>query len=180
MRQEHLWMVALYEREERKGELLDRLSALGIDTDEATIVRVELNDSAAVSSALSLASGSSSYSHPAFTSATVRHSVTGAIFGSLIVLVIGLLLYSGSLIHLIVIEGMFGHGLVFALVGGALGAIVGVTSGLWFDRRGRVSSAADWSRFNRDGFLVAIKMPPGLAEQAEEIARHLGAKEILL
>ncbi len=178
-RQEHLWMVALYEREERTGELLDRLGALGIDTDEATIVRVELNDSAAVSSALSLASGSS-VSHPAAASAAVRHSVTGAILGSLSVLVIGLLLYSGSLLHLIVIEGMFAHGLVFALVGGALGAVVGVVSGLLFDRRGRALSATDWSRLNRDGFLVAIKMPPGLAEQAEEIARHLGAKEILL
>lgn len=179
-RQEHLWMVALYEREERTGELLDRLGALGIDTDEATIVRVELNDSAAVSSALSLASGSSSYLRPASTSATVRHSITGAILGSLSVLVIGLSLYSGSLLHLIVIEGMFAHSLVFALIGGALGAVLGMATGLLFDRRGRASAATDWSRLNRDGFLVAIKMPPGLAEQAEEIARHLGAKEILL
>jgi hypothetical protein len=35
-------------------------------------------------------------------------------------------------------------------------------------------------RLKSDGFLVAVKMPPPLAEQAEEIARGLGAKEILL
>ncbi|HMV51808.1 MAG TPA: hypothetical protein PKD31_28960, partial [Blastocatellia bacterium] len=31
-----------------------------------------------------------------------------------------------------------------------------------------------------EGYLVAVKMPPPLAERAEEIARGLGAKEILL
>jgi hypothetical protein len=31
-----------------------------------------------------------------------------------------------------------------------------------------------------EGFLVAVKTPPHLAEQAETIARRLGAKEIIL
>jgi hypothetical protein len=35
-------------------------------------------------------------------------------------------------------------------------------------------------RLKSSGFLVAVKMAPPLAEQAEEIARGLGAKEILL
>ncbi|MEO6725145.1 MAG: hypothetical protein ABIP14_07565, partial [Blastocatellia bacterium] len=41
---EHIWLVALYEHETRADELIQRLSAIGVDTDEATIVRVEIDD----------------------------------------------------------------------------------------------------------------------------------------
>ncbi len=176
-RREHLWMVALYEREERTGELLDRLGALGIDTGEATIVRVELNNAATIAAGMAttgLAPAASSSVSP-----IARHAVTGAIIGSSVVLLIGLLLYSASLLRLGFVQGMFGHALVSALAGAALGATIGVS--LASVHRSPASPAVpDWARLNRDGFLVAIKMPPGLAEQAEEIARRLGAKEILL
>ena len=36
------------------------------------------------------------------------------------------------------------------------------------------------NRLKSAGYLVAVKMPPNLAERAEGIARGLGAKEILL
>lgn len=171
-------MVALYEMEERTGELLDRLGALGIDTAEATIVRVELNQ--AVTVATEMRSGRMS-SPPASVSPIARHTVTGAIIGSSILLVIGIALYSAGLLSLGIVEGMFAHALVSAIVGALAGAAIGFISS-YLASRSRSSNRAvpEWAQLNRDGFLVAIKMPPGLAEQAEEIARRLGAKEILL
>jgi hypothetical protein len=41
---EYIWLVALYEFEARAEELLDRLRAIGVDTGEATTVRVEIDD----------------------------------------------------------------------------------------------------------------------------------------
>lgn len=172
-------MVALYEQEERTGELLERLGALGIETDEATIVRVELNDGSSVSSALE-ATGFSSSSPPSSVSPLMRHAVTGAIIGSSVVLLVGLLLYSASLFRLGLIEGMFAHALLSAATGAVFGAVLGALVASLLRRARPVKPAPDWSQINREGFLVAIKMPPGLAEQAEEIARGLGAKEILL
>ncbi|MEP7271420.1 MAG: hypothetical protein ABI882_07930 [Acidobacteriota bacterium] len=177
-RQEHLWMVALYEREERTGELLDRLGALGIDTGEATIVRVELNDAASAASALS-AKRSASHGTSSV-SPIARHALTGAIIGSSVVLLIGLLLYSAGLLNLGFVEGMFAHALVSAVAGAVLGAAIGAALAPLVHRSPPPPAVPDWARLNRDGFLVAIKMPPGLAQQAEEIARRLGAKEILL
>ena len=171
-------MVALYEQEERTGELLERLGAMGVETSEATIVRVELSEAALVASAMRTtgALATSSASVPP----VARHAVTGAIIGSSVFLLIGLLLYSASLVQLGFIEGMFGHALLSALAGAALGAVIGAVIAL-LQRPPRVASTTTGrSDANRDGFLVAIKMPPGLAEQAEEIARHLGAKEILI
>jgi hypothetical protein len=109
-----------------------------------------------------------------------RHAVTAAVIGSSVFLLIGFLLYSTSLVRLGFIEGMFGHALLSALIGAALGAVIGaVIASLQRPPRAAIPPAGR-SDMNRDGFLVAIKMPPGLAEQAEEIARRLGAKEILI
>src|SRR5262245_64717520 len=44
LRNEHIWLIALYEMEERAEELLDRLSAIGVDTSEATTLRVEIDE----------------------------------------------------------------------------------------------------------------------------------------
>ena len=171
-------MVALYEQEERTGELLERLGAMGVETSEATIVRVELSEAASVASAMRTTGPIAAPS--ASVPPVARHAVTGAIIGSSVFLLIGLLLYSTSLVRLALIEGMFGHALLSAIVGAALGAVIGaVIASLQRPARTTITAAAR-SDLNRDGFLVAIKMPPGLAEQAEEIARHLGAKEILL
>jgi hypothetical protein len=178
-RQEHLWMVALYEQEERTGELLERLGAMGVETSEATIVRVELSEAVSVASAMR-ATGPTTSRSSRSVPPVARHAVTAAFIGSSVFLLIGLLLYSTSLVRLGFIEGMFGHALLSALVGAALGAVIGaVIASLQRPPRAAIPPTGR-SDMNRDGFLVAIKMPPSLAEQAEEIARHLGAKEILL
>ncbi len=172
-------MVALYEREERTGELLDRLGALGIDTREATIVRVELNEAATVASDIKAARPSSTLKSSSV-SPTARHAVTGAIIGSFVVFLIGVLLYSASLLSLGFVDGMFAHALASAITGAVLGAAIGAVATSLLPRPKSATTVPDWTQLNRDGFLVAIKMPPGLAQQAEEIARRLGAKEILL
>ena len=41
---EYLCLIALYELEQNAEELLDRLSAIGVDTSEATTLRVEIDD----------------------------------------------------------------------------------------------------------------------------------------
>lgn len=170
-RPEHLWMVALYDDEQRTAELLMRLGALGVETSEATIVRVALDDTAAIEYAAE--SGGVTVSPPA------RHALTGAIVGSSAALMMGLLLYGMNLVRLGFVEGLFAHALASALVGAALGALLGVAYGVLAGiRRNRKSTAPSGS--NPNGYLVAVKMSPGVAEQAEEIARHLGAKKILL
>lgn len=174
--QEYLWMVALYEYEERTGELLERLSALGVDTTEATVVRVTLGEAVTAASLTAAAIRAPTSS----ISPLVRNAVTGAIIGSLIVLLLGLLLYSVNLVRFSVIEGVFAHALLSAFIGAILGAALGaILSALQREDKSAVPIKAA-SAQNREGFLVAVKMPPKLAERAEEIARRLGAKEILI
>jgi hypothetical protein len=169
-------MVALYELEERTGELLDRLGALGIDTGEATIVRVELDDEATLKELKAATSDGKRASVPT----TARYAITGAVIGSSIFFLIGVPVYEASILDLGLGSGLFGHSVVSALCGFAAGFVCGWITFALVKRATASRPEPDWARLNRDGFLVAIKMPPGLAEQAEEIARRLGAKEILL
>ncbi|HEX9005586.1 MAG TPA: hypothetical protein VGB07_37100, partial [Blastocatellia bacterium] len=63
-----------------------------------------------------------------------------------------------------------------ALIGGLAGTLV-------ISARQKKSSRKKLPKMPQpasEGYLVAVKMPPLLAERAEEIARGLGAKEILL
>ena len=172
-RREHLTLVALYEFEERANELLERLGALNIDTSEASIVRVELSQS------------SRSAVQPVVPQATplsplMRYSVTGAFIGSGVALVIGVLLYEAGFLSLPVAKGLFAHAFVSVMVGAIIGALVGaLVSAVGKGHRPAVPASV-LQHLASEGFLVVIKMPPHLAEQAEAIARRLGAKEILL
>lgn len=171
-------MVALYELEERTGELLDRLGALGIDTGEATIVRVELDNEAALKELRATATlrAQKSVSVPT----TARYAITGAVIGSTILFLVGVPVYEASILDLGRGTGLFSHSLVSVLCGFVAGSTLGLLTSAVVKRPKAKESGPEWARLNRDGFLVAIKMPPRLAEKAEEIARHLGAKEILL
>ena len=71
--QEHIWLVALYESEARANELLARLNAIGVDTSDATVVRVEIDDQ--LRRARYVAVNDSALSPLA------RSAVTGALFG---------------------------------------------------------------------------------------------------
>lgn len=168
-------MVALYDDEERTSELLARLGALGVETSEATIVRVALDDQ---STAEHMAAAFAPASAPPV-SPQARGAVTGAIVGSPLALLTGLLLYGADLA---ILKGMFAHALASAIVGAVLGAILGaaLAAVLTARRSARRKKAKSAQAAGADGFLVAVKMAPGLAEQAEEIARHLGARKILL
>jgi hypothetical protein len=170
-RPEHLWMVALYDDEQRTAELLMRLGALGVETSEATIVRVALDDAAAIEYAAD--------DRGVTVSPPARHALTGAIVGSSAALLMGLLLYGMNLARLGFVEGLFAHALASALAGAAIGALLGVAYGALSGVRRNRKSAAPLGP-SPNGYLVAVKMSPGVAEQAEEIARHLGAKKILL
>src|SRR5262245_16639762 len=167
LRKEHIWLVALYEMEERAEELLVRLSAIGIDTSEATTLRVEIDDRQRV---------------PKLTSAPLpraaRDAISGALTGAAVALIAGLALYSAGLLSLPFMSGLFNHAM--ACVAG--GALIGALLGAIFAMRHKIARVPDdkMRRLKSDGFLVAVKMAPRMAEQAEEIARGLGAKEILL
>lgn len=169
--QEHIWLVALYEQEPRASELLERLSAIGVDTSEATTVRVEIDDRmrAAKFSPLNTT-----------LSPLVRGAVTGALLGGTAALVGGSALYSAGWWRLTAVAGLFNHALVCVLIGALIGATTGALLAAVRQQQIARARLAKLPVPKSEGFLVAVKMPPPLAERAEEIARGLGAKEILL
>lgn len=174
--------MALYETEERIHELLTRLHALGVETEDASIVRVELNDQIRAAGVPPLA--------PPL-SPRQRNAISGAIAGSAILLLGGLGLYEAGLLQLSGVQGLSAHALLFVVAGALLGALIGALlkpPQLRAQATTRHASTTPFSPDNpaslpeltSDGYLVAVKMPPHLGEQAEAIARGLGAKQILL
>ncbi|HEY8460556.1 MAG TPA: hypothetical protein VIM99_09265 [Blastocatellia bacterium] len=169
--EEHIWLVALYEMEERAEELLDRLSAIGVDTSEATTLRVEIDERQRAAKF-----------HPisAPLSPAARSAITGALTGAALALIAGLILYSAGLSGLPVVVGLFNHAVIYVAAGALIGAFFGWLIGSAKQRRIARATSGKMQQLKSSGFLVAVKMAPRLAEQAEEIARGLGAKEILL
>jgi hypothetical protein len=170
---EHIWLIALYEQETRADELLERLHAIGIDTSEATTVRVEIDDQMRAAKYTRLPNA------PPFSPLT-RGLVTGAVLGGALFLSLGLIGYASSLITFRFIKGLFNHAILFVIIGAAMGSAIGATLAIAKERKADKTPLPDIQQLRSEGFLVAVKMPPPLAEQAEEIARGLGAKEILL
>lgn len=170
---EHLTLVALYEREEAANELLERLQALHIDTSDATIIRVDLDQHRREIGSAPAPSASSF-------SPILRGMVTGGLIASAAALLIGLGLYEAELVKLPFVEGLFGHVLAATVAGAAVGAALGAAIASVRQKKQLLRPAPAAQPASSDGFLVVIKTPPRLAEQAEAIARRLGAKEIIL
>jgi uncharacterized membrane protein len=173
LHEEHIWLVALYDMEERAEELLDRLSAIGVDTSEATTLRVEIDE-------LERAAKFHPLSGASPLSPAVRSAITGALTGAALALLIGLTLYLTGMFNLPFINGLFNHAVICVTAGALIGAFFGSILGSAKQRKIARATAGKMRRLKSSGFLVAVKMAPRLAEQAEEIARGLGAKEILL
>jgi hypothetical protein len=168
---EYIWLVALYEHETRADELLARLTAIGVDTDEATTVRVEIDDQ--------LRRARYTPRNESALSPVVRGAISGALLGGSFALLLGLSSYALGLFTMPV-TGLFNHTLACVLAGAAIGGLSG--AGV-ISARQKKSSRMKLPKIPQpasEGYLVAVKMPPPLAERAEEIARGLGAKEILL
>jgi hypothetical protein len=163
----------LYETEERAEELLGRLNAIGVDTSEATTLRVEIDERQRATKFRAI-SGESPLSP------TARSAITGALTGAALALLIGLALYSTGLLNMPFIAGLFNHAVVCVAAGGLIGAFFGSIFGSAEQRKIARATRGKMQRLKSNGYLVAVKMTPRLAEQAEEIARGLGAKEILL
>ncbi len=170
--QEHIWLVALYEYEERANELLDRLSAIGVDTSDATVVRVEIDDQLRRARYVEVDNSA--------LSPLARSAVTGAVFGGSLAMLIGLAVYALGLFSLPIVAGLFNHAVFYVVVGAVLGALIGSSLTTAKQRKSPQEKLPKMRQPNSEGYLVAVKMPPLLAERAEEIARGLGAKEILL
>jgi hypothetical protein len=175
---ENIWLVALYEQEARADELLDRLSAIGVDTSEATTLRVDLDDRMRAAKITPRPDSSP-------LSPVARNAVSGALLGGAGSLLSGIILYASDVLKLKIVAGLFNHSLLFVSSGAALGASFGVVFALIRktrdkDRALEMTMIPGIEQVKSDGYLVAVKMPPPLAGQAEEIARGLGAKEILL
>src|SRR5262249_14010590 len=98
LHKEHIWLVALYEIEERAEELLDRLSAIGVDTSEATTLRVEIDDRQRAAKFTPI-SGASQLPPP------IRAAITGALAGAALALMMGLALYSAGLLNMPFLAG---------------------------------------------------------------------------
>jgi hypothetical protein len=173
LHKEHIWLVALYEIEERAEELLDRLSAIGVDTSEATTLRVEIDDQQRAAKFIPI---SGDLPLPP----AVRSAITGALTGAALALLIGLALYSAGLLNMPFIAGLFNHAVICVAAGALIGAFFGSIFGSAKQHKIARAAGGKMQRLKSSGFLVAVKMAPRLAEQAEEIARGLGAKEILL
>lgn len=172
----HLSLVALFEREEEANELLERLESLFVDTSEATIVRVDNSVPPYVRKGTAAQPG---------LSPVKRYGLTGAIIGSAICLLPGILLYEIGIFSLPFSQGLLPHAVLAASVGALLGGLVGVLSGSATAQVARPQIAEPVSEqttpeTSRDGFLVVVKIPMRLAERSETIARQLGAKEIIL
>jgi hypothetical protein len=171
---ESLWLVALYETEERIHELLERLRALGVETEDASIVHVELNDQVRAAN-LSVPQKQLSL--------RTRNAVTGAIAGSALLLLLGIGLYEAGLLNVTALSGLPAHAVLFVLLGALFGSLVGVLLTAFTAGKTKPLPKAATDKMQNlasDGYLVAVKMPPHLGEQAEAIARRLGAKQILL
>ncbi len=170
--QEHIWLVALYEHEARANELLERLSAIGVDTGDATTVRVEIDDQLRRARYVPV--------NDSALSPVVRSAVTGALLGGAAALLIGLIVYGFGLFVLSRDAGLFNHSLFYVIAGAVVGALVGSSFSSARQRKSPQKKLPKMRQPKSEGYLVAVKMPPPLAERAEEIARGLGAKEILL
>ena len=109
-----------------------------------------------------------------------RSAVTGAVFGGSAALLVGLVIYVLGVFTLPLIAGLFNHSLFCVVVGAVLGALVGTSLSTAKQRKSPQEKLPHMRQPNSEGYLVAVKMPPPFAERAEEIARGLGAKEILL
>ncbi|MGH9768090.1 MAG: hypothetical protein ACREAB_11700 [Blastocatellia bacterium] len=169
---EYLCLIALYDQERNAEELLDRLSAIGVDTSEATTLRVEIDDQQRGAKFMQMPGVSP-------LPLTVRSAITGALTGGALALLIGLALYSTGLLSLPFMAGIFNHAVACVAAGAAIGAFFGSIFGSAKQRKIARDPLTKMRQLKSDGFLVAVKMAPRLAEQAEEIARGLGAKEII-
>ena len=170
---EHIWLVALYELEERANELLDRLGALGVDTSEATVLRVEIDDHQRQATVTPVVDSKT-------LSPVSRSAVTGAMIGGGTILMLGIFLYSSDILSIRALGGLFNHAIIAVLVGAIIGAMTGAILASTNPRIRHDVPIHKINRLKSEGFLVAVKMAPSLAERAEEIARSLGAKQILL
>jgi hypothetical protein len=168
-RNRHLSLVALYEREEDANELLDRLSAFAIDTSDATIVRVDNSSEIRAAGQATEASA---------LPPLARNILSAAIIGGALGFIAGVGLYEIGLIAAPFGAGLFSTAFVATLAGAALGAVIGAITGATAEKVKHRAPPPPVT--SRDGFLVVVKVPQRLAEQAETVARRLGAKEIIL
>ncbi|MFN0120529.1 MAG: hypothetical protein ACKV2V_08510 [Blastocatellia bacterium] len=173
-----LTMLALFDRESQAADLLERLRALGIDVSETAIVRVD--NSPAPAPARELADN--------ILASPMRAALTGAIIGS----AVGFL--CGALLLVAILNGAFqtdGVGwqtpgrmeLLSTTTGALTGAIIGFILARVYERqrlaRQKAMAAVGAADARRDGFLIVVKTPARLGEQAESIARRVGAREIV-
>src|SRR5262245_26507852 len=151
LHKEHIWLVALYEIEERAEELLDRLNAIGVDTSEATTLRVEIDDRQQGAKFIPLSGGST-------LPLAARDAISGALAGAALSLFGGLTLYSSGLLNISYIAGLFNHAIVCVVIGGLIGASVGAILGSAKKHKMDRVPGAKMRRLKSDGFLVAVKM----------------------
>jgi hypothetical protein len=171
-REEQLTLVALFQEEVQVTELLERLSALGVDTTQATTLRV---DPGTDSSSSLLEEEESSELSPA-----TRNAVTGSILGAVAAMLIGVGLFEAGNQGVRLAQDVFSHSIIYAVVGAFLGSLVGALVAISRRSRRHDRLKSEITSGVSEGYLVAVKTSPQVAEQAEAIARQLGARRILL
>ena len=129
---EYIWLVALYEQEERADELLERLTAIGVDTEDATTVRVEIDDKLR-------RARYKTRNEPALSPVT-RGAISGALLGGSSALLLGLSSYALGLFAMPMAVGLFNHALACVMIGGLIGTMAGAV--IASARRKNASSSA--------------------------------------
>lgn len=165
-----LTMIAVYEREEEANELLERLAALSVNTGEASLIRIAVNDNGSRRKSVAML-----FPYPEHIQSGTRSAAIGSIIGGLIAILISFALYSFNFLNLTLLEGLVAHTLALVVLGAVLGAAIGaLMASSQIENNPPLPSPQA-----TDGFLVFVRTPTRLAKEAETIARQLGAKEII-
>src|SRR5205085_7866572 len=99
-------------------------------------------------------------------SPVARSAVSGALLGGAFALLIGMAFYLPGWFALSVVAGLFNHALVCVVVGALVGALAGSAVASAKQKKSPQAKLPKMPQPTSEGYLVAVKMPPLLAERA--------------
>ncbi len=158
-------LTALFAHEAEAEEFVARLARLNIELRAVTIIGVALGEPPKrMNGPLHTGPLNSS-----------RSTTKGIMFGCLVALLLGLLLYGTNFLRLSFLEALFIHTLALVILGGVIGGAIGAILAS-VQAQNIVTTLPPE---NTEGFLVTIKMPPQVIPQGQALARELGAKKVI-
>lgn len=161
----HQTLTALFDHEEEANAFVARLKVFEIDARFVTIISVALGEPP---KRITL--------NPQIKSQRAgQYTVRGIVFGCLIALLIGLILYAANFLQLSFLEALLIHTLALMILGGVIGGAIGAIIASVQAQKIETTLPPQ----HTEGFLVTLKLPSHLLPQGETIARELGAKKVI-